>query len=301
MPVTNQQASAGGITFVRPLPDQNLVFYLGDGGTTLYRVNTKDQTQVAVSERSITPITNVQWPKRADVAIVSRPDGNYLFEIPKYNFRNQLFDKVTGPEFISPVWDPVGERVAASLFLPNGEHSLIFADKQFQNVERKADLTGFTNPRLVWSPNGRFIAVINQSKDTAQNNVWVYSLTSSDFSAVTSTGGVVDVSFSPDERTLLLERGSKQLAVHDLETGVERSVGTAGTVQTAAWRDGDSFYLPQPGGNSLLLYNLNGGGTKQIAYTLPATLPVLGMFYFGGSESLVFYTEQAVYTVSMAD
>lgn len=299
MPITAQQSAGGGISFVRPLPDKNLVFYVGDSGTRLYRVDTSSQTQIPISEQAITKITDVEWPEQADVAMITRTDGTYLFEVPKYDFQNQRFEKVADTSILSPVWDPNNDRVAAALFLPNGERSLILSDKRFTTLDRMADLTGFTNPRLIWSPGSRFIGVINRSNDPTQNNLWVYTLADGSFNAVTSGGGVVDASFSPDERTVVIERTSNQLATHDLTSGEEENLTVSSSVALLAWRDGQSFYLPEPGTNALTLHTLNGT-TSTIPYTLPSTSAVRGMFYFRQSDSLVFYTENAVYTVSLA-
>lgn len=300
MPVTSEQAGGEGIAFVRPLPDRNLVFYLGDGGTRLYRVDTTTQTQVAVSERSLARITGVEWPDRADVAIITRADGVYLFEVPKFDFQNQRFERVAGTEIVSPVWDPTGERVASALFLPNGERSLILSDKRFTSLDRRADLSGFTNPRLTWSPDGRFIAVLNRSSDPAQNNVWILTLASGDFVPVTEGGDVVAVSFSPDEASLLLEKRGQRLVTHQLVDGTQHTLATPGTVQTTAWKDGDTLYLPEPGSN-VLIKTTRAGTESRVPYTLPATRALLGLTYFDDPESLIFYTEQAVYTVSVAE
>lgn len=300
MPITAQQNAGGGISFVRPLPDRDLVFYLGDGGTRLYRVDTAAQSQLAVSEKSISRITDVEWPSRADVALITRPEGTYLFEISKYDFETQRFEKVTGPEVMSPVWDPNDDtRIAAALFMPNGERSLVLSDKRFTNVTRKTQLTGFSNPKLVWSPDSRYVAVLNRATDSTQNNIWIYALADGSFTPVTNGGGIVSLSFSSDARNLLLEKSGQQLVVHNLTSGAETKVVEPGTIALAAWRNADSFYLPKPGTNALELHTLSGNVTT-IPYTLPNSEQIQGMFYFRQSDSLVFYTGNAVYTVSMA-
>lgn len=299
MPITAQQAAGGGISFVRPVPSQNFVYFLGDGGTRIYRVDTSSQTQIPISEQSINKITDVEWPAQGNVAIITRPDGVYLFEPTKFDFENQRFERVAGSEVLSPVWDPNQDRVAAALFMPNGERSLVLSDKRFTTLERKADLTGFTNPRLIWSPESRFIGVLNRSSDPTQNNLWVYTLADGSFNAVTAGGGIVDATFSLDERAVILEHTANQLTIHTLASGEEQAVSAPGTAALVAWRDAQSFYLPEPGSNALILHTLSGGTTR-IPYTLPATAPVKGMFYFRQSDSLVFYTENAVYTVNLA-
>ncbi len=300
MPITSSQTGAtAGISFVRPVPNQKFVFYLGDNSTRMYRVDTSTQEQVAVSEQSISPITDVQWPTTANVALVTRADGVYLLELPIFNFESQLFQRVGGPGVLSPVWDPTdSNRIASALYGSNGERELILSDKQYQTIARKADLSGFTNPKLIWSPGSRFIAVLNRSADDTQNNAWIYTLATGAFTAVTSGGNVNDLSFSPDERTVLLEKNGA-LVLHNLPSGQDTAVTTPGLVRTSAWRTGTSFYLPDPGNNALVLQNTNGTSST-VPYSLPSNDPIKGVFYFGSTDSLVFYTEQAVYTVGLA-
>jgi hypothetical protein len=300
MPIASEQTNQGGIQFARAIPDRNLVFYLGDSGTRIYRYDAKNQTQLAASERSVAPITDIQWPQAADVALITRRDGVYLLEMPKYDFRTQRFDKVGGSEYLSPVWDPNRDRVAAALFLPNGERSLILADKRFTNLERRADLTGFTNPLLVWSPDSRFIAVVNRSQDTTQNNVWLYSLENGDFVPLTNSGEIVAVRFNPSERTLLIERTGQRLSLRDLASIDERAVTAAGTVAQTAWRDATSFYLPEAGTQNLLLISTNAS-RRQVPYTLPSADTIQSLSYFNDGGTLILTTTKAVYTVAFGE
>jgi hypothetical protein len=70
-------------------------------------------------------------------------------------------------------------------------------------------------------------------------------------------------------------------------------------VAKSAWRDNSSFFLPDPESNALLVISTTGG-RERIPYTLPQTLTVEGMIYFASTQTLIFYTETAVYTVNLA-
>jgi hypothetical protein len=296
VPETVERTNQGGISFVRPVLEEGVVYYVGDNGTRFYRMNTATQQTYPISERSVRSIQDIQWPRRADVALIRRDDGVYLFEVPLFDFRTQRLDKVAGNEFLSPVWDPKSERVASALFLPTGERSLVTSDKRFTTLSRKAELTGFTNPKLVWSPDSRFIAVINRSSQQDQNHAWIYNLATGDFDRITANGSVVDVSFSPDESHLLIERANQQLSVRPLGDQNEFPVSISGTVATAAWH-GSHFYLPtQVNG---LARVTTTGRVSYVPFALPNTHPIQSLLYFPTEQVLVAATNRSVYTISM--
>jgi hypothetical protein len=295
--IAKGDTGAGPISFVRPIPGKQVVYYLGNAGQSIYALDTTNQSQFAISERSVVPISNINWPSAANVALVTRADGIYLLELQKYNFRTQTFRKVSDNQITEAVWDPNNDRIAAALARPNGERSLVLTDRSFTTLDRKVSLAGFTNPRLVWSPNSKYIAVINRSSDATQNNLWIYQLATGDFTAVTKDGGVSGISFSPDEKNVLIERAGQNLAVHNIIGGSETAISEQGTAAQSAWRDGSHFYLPGSSG-SFKLFSTSNTYTA-VNYSSSTSDSVQGMFYFTSTHSLVFYTEQAVYTVNV--
>jgi hypothetical protein len=300
---TASQSPGQGISFVRPSPDQKYVYYLGDNGTRLYRTDTSSHISIPLTEKPLQGVTDIQWSSDPNVALITQADGVYLQEVPKFDFRNQRFVKIAGPELISPVWDPNGTtRIAAGYFTASGEHRLILADKVLDTLDRKSDLNGFTNPKLVWSPNSDYLAIINRSVDANQNNLWIYKLSDGSFRSLTNNGSVIDALFNPDASKLLVEMSEASgnvLRSITIETGEISSTSTTGVARKAAWKNNDSFFLPEDTGTALVLHHLNGAA-ERVPYSLPDALTVEGMFYFESNQTLVFYTQTAVYTVSLA-
>jgi hypothetical protein len=295
LPSSTSEAT-GDLHFVRPVPSQNLVFYLGDAGTRLYRYDTRAKEITAVSERSLSNITDVQWPTRSDVALITRGDGVYLLEVPKFDFRTQHFERVAGTEYVSPVWEPGAERIAAALITPGGERSLVLTDKRFQTVRRVADLTGFTNPKVSWSPGGKYLLVRNQAPDSSQDNVWVYSLVRATFQPITSEGGVTGARMNPADDTVLLARGEK-LSFRALSDPNEQAIQQNADIQRAAWSPSGKLYLSTPSGE---LFRIGTDGTAaNVPFSLEPQGTVEGLFAFDDPAALIFYTEQAVYSVDL--
>lgn len=294
------QVGEAGVQFVRSVPEQQAVFYLDKTSHQLYRMDTEAKSTVALPIGSdVSAITDIQWPKAGNVAIITTTQGMYLYSVPVYNFRLPQAEKIAGPEIVSAVWNPNDDQIAAALFLPNGERSLVIADKRLVAMSRKADLSGFTNPTLTWSPKGRYIAVLNHSDDSTQNNVWIYTLANGSFDPITSTGDILGFSFSPDDRKVLLERSGQQLSLRDLSDTKEVVMPMPGRVTEAAWKDGENFFLPSPTSSTLLLV-----GTSGVSQPLPHTLPVNGselqsMWYFSASNALTFATSTAIYSLNL--
>ena len=295
----------GSIEYVRSSPDQKELYYLGDNRSRLYRMEIATKSIVPLTELPLSGVTDVEWSTDPNVAIVVQTDGTFLQELPSYDFSTQRLVKVGGTDILSPVWDPTNSnRIAAAYFNSAGEKSLVLTDKHFATLIRKADLSTFTNPKLVWSPDSKYIAVINRSSNAAENNLWIYTLASGDFRAVTSSGSVLNASFSPQSNDLLYETlvGTEhQINVLQTATGnVLSTQVTNTTVQETAWKDDASFYTTGTTDNTLVLHTL-AGGSENVSYSGSSGNVLSGIFYFAASQTLVFYTNTTVYTVAMGN
>lgn len=291
------------IDFVQPSPNQKYLFYLGNQRSTIYRLNLSDNTQTPLNEQPLQNVTGVEWSTDPNVALISQTDGVYLHEIPTYDFTSQTLLKLGGPEIISPIWDPLNsDRIAFAYFPSSGEKSLIFADKQAQNLERKADLTGFTNPRLIWSTNDASLLILNQSTTGSQNNLWLYDTSSGSLSQLTTSGNVTDASFSPNNDIVLYETvggdGHANLNTVSINGSNNHSLNISGDVKEAAWYTDSSFLLPTNNDTVLTLYTLDGQ-SSDTSFSFPRTSPIQGMFYLPSTHTLIFYTSGTIYTTNL--
>ncbi len=290
-----EAAGGGTISFVRPVLDQNLLYYVGDGNR-LFRYDLVERLDYAVTERSLSPITGVEWGRDDQVALIAKPDGIYLAEVPIFNFRDQLVRKVATSEILSPVWDPNRDnRLAAAYFSNAGERRLVLTDRTFSALDRKADLSQFTKPILTWSSTSKYIAI--REGATATSDVWLYELATGSLRQLTSGGGVTALRFSPDDTYVTVGGTPGELRILKTSDGSGSSYPTNATVEQAAWFDAKTFILPKPGGTGFQLV-----GVDNTARELPVTLaasPLVGIEYFAAKQTLVFYTDRTVFSVSL--
>jgi hypothetical protein len=248
-------------------------------------------------------VSDVQWSSQPDVALITQNDGVYLREIPTFDYQNQTLVKLGGPEIVSPIWDPLDpERMAFAYYPASGEKSLVFTGKHLSPLDRKADLSALTNPKLTWSADDAYILLLNRSSDLTQNNLWVYTTADGSLKQITTGGKITDASFSPDSDIILYEStatsATASLSLIKPDGSSNKTLNIAGKVARAAWKDNSSFFLPNDDDNSLTLYGTDG--TKQRAvFAFPTALKIKGMFYFKASKSLIFYTDDSIYTVGL--
>lgn len=304
---TSQKTEASTVDFVRPSLDEKSIFYLGDSRKTIYRMEIANQVKIPLTDKPLRAVTDVQWSSEPDVALISQPDGVYLREIPKFDYQNQTLVRLGGSEIISPIWDPLNpERIALVYSPSSGEHSLVFTDKRLSSLDRKADISGITNPKLIWSPNDNFILLIGRAADYAKNNIWIYDTTNGSLKQITEGGNVLDASFSPDAQTILYEtytadptnRFASTLSLMKSDGSGKTPLNINGKVARSAWKDNTSFFLPSDN-NSLISYNIKGN-PERVTFNFPQDLLIQGMIYFASSKTLIFYTADTIYTVELA-
>jgi hypothetical protein len=308
LPRTEQQA-ASSVDYVRPAADQKSVFYLGDNRQTIYHADVITTVQTPLTDKPLVGVSDVQWSSDPSVALITQSNGVYLHEIPKFDFENQILLRLGGSEIISPIWDPTNTGRIAFVYEPNtGEKSLVFADKRLSKIDRKADIKdlNLVNPKLVWSRNSSYIALISRSTDTNQNNMWVYTTANGSLTQVTTAGNVTDASFSPNETTVLYESYATDpsnplnayLSTMGIDGGNKKPLNLPGKIARTAWKDDSSFFLPSLDRNILSVYSLSGS-RQDVPFSFPNLISIQGIYYFPKTSSLIFYTDRSIYTINL--
>ena len=296
------------VAFVRTTIDQTAVLYLGKSMQTIYRLQIANENQNSITTAPLQGVRDIQWGKDTDVALVEQADGWYLQEIPLYNFVSQTAVKVGGTDISSAVWDPTdSNRIAFIYNPPTGEHSLVYSDKRISELDRKIDVTAIPDPSITWSPDARTILLRARSSDPAQQNLWVYNTVTGSLTQLTQSGHITDDSYSPDSGTILYEQAvsdPQNLTGHTLwqmksDGSNQRSLGIAGRVSNAAWRDANSFYFPETDKDDLAIY-LSDGSKQTLPFSFPANSVIQGMSYLSNSHTLIFYTNSSIYLSNIA-
>lgn len=309
-PVIEQGATTPTIDFVRPSSNQKTIFYLGNNRTIIYRMEIANQIPIPLTSQPLNGITDIDWSWNPDLALITMSDGVYLQEIPYYNFITQTLRKIGGQEMVSPVWDPNNSgRFAFAYYPPSGESSLVFTDKYVSKLDRKANISGIPNPKLVWASDSSVILLLGRSADSSQNNIWLYNTSQGTLKKLTDGGGILDASFSPNGDHILIEKLSTSadnplatsLFSLDPDTAEVIPLNIAGKVARAAWKDNSSFYLPDITDNNLVLTTVDGTVKHtKIPFTFSNSQNIQGMYYYPSTHTLIFYTGDSIYAVSLA-
>lgn len=299
----------GNINFVRPSADQRSIYYLGDN-QQIYRMEVANQIQIKITDNPINNIEDVQWSIDSNTAIITQGDGIYIQEINKYDLISQQSLRIASREVISPIWDPINKnRIAFALYKANGEKSLVFSDPLMKQMDRKADLAGIdiTNPKLIWSGNSSYIALIGRSSDYTKNNLWVYNAFTGTIEQITHDGYISNASFSPNGEYLLFSKMNKQvesvdnlgiLNMRNNEVGQIKDIKEG--VEGIAWKNDNYIFVPKQGENYIKLINVTSGEVKKVPFTFSENLNVLGVYYFPENSNLIFYTSDAIYTINIS-
>lgn len=309
IPKANRSDNTTTVDYVRPSLDHKALFYLGDNRQRVYRMEIANRVPVPITDKPLRSVSDIRWSGEPDVALITTPDSTYLLEIPKYDLIHQDMVRIGGSEIVSPIWDPSNpERMAFAYFPATGEKSLVFSDKKLSSLDRKTDLTNIKNPKLIWSNNANYILVLDRSMDVNQNNLWLYNTTNGAFNQITTEGNILDATFSPDSNHILYEKyapvsGTPYTSTLHLinpdGTG-RQDYQTRGKVSQAAWKDNESFFLPDLKHNTLIINNLNGQ-TRDLSFSFDDPNTVSGMFYFAASQVLIFYTNNAIYHIGLGN
>ena len=290
--------AGGSVAFVRESQDQKRIFYLGNNRQTIYQVLIANQQQIPITLQPLLGVKDIEWSDAPNLALVVQGDGTYLQEIPVYDFTNQIKTKIAGLEIGSPVWDPNDQNRIAFTYQPgNGEHSLVLSDIHISSLDRKADITSLPDPKLVWAPNSNFILLIPHGGTANQHDLWRYSTVDGSMKRLSSGGNVGSASVSPDSGTIIYEQGGDLKTVKPDGSGESDLRLKANTMQVA-WRDSESFYLPDNSANTLNIVGLNGK-KEMLPFSFPDTA-IQGMNYFTTNHTLVFYTDSSIFLADLS-
>lgn len=300
---SNSITSAKNLDYVRVSPDRKSVYYLGDNRTRLYRLEVANQVPVALTDRPLSSVLDVQWSNNPDVALIIRPDGLYLHEIPRFDFTSQKFDQIAGPEIVSPVWDPNNsDRLAFAISTDGGEQSIAIADKRLTTIQRLLFTERISEPLVQWSPNSAYLTITSRGGAAAQQNLYYLDLEATALVQISDSGSVRNSKISPDSKYILYEiqNGSTiERKLYDQTTQKTVSAGT-GSIATLTWKDGSTFYEVASDGRTILQRTISGS-SEPVAIALPGTDSIRELYFAKEPDSLIIRTDGGVFMVNVEE
>lgn len=184
------------------------VFFLGNGGRTLYRSHA-DAGLTTVRVEPMTPDTlsdvqKVVWRPDAEVAFLKRSDGVYLYDFMRYDLLHQT-NTLWGTGIDDIAWNPNGTQVIYTYYGANNEQSLKLSDVQNKVTSVVANLAkdNIDHPTVAWSPDGQSILLKPNSGQKKTNYLYVYDVFSKKITQLTSLGEVEGAKWSPDSLSIL--------------------------------------------------------------------------------------------------
>ncbi len=184
------------------------VFFLGNGGRTLYR-SRADAGLTTLRVEPMTPDTlsdvqKVIWRPDAEVAFLKRSDGVYLYDFMRYDLLHQT-NTLWGTDIGDIAWNPNGAQVVYTYYGAGGEQSLKLSDVQNKVTSVVANLAkdNIDRPTITWSPDGQSILLKPNSDQKKTNYLYVYDVFSKKITQLTSLGEVEGAKWSPDSLSIL--------------------------------------------------------------------------------------------------
>ncbi len=303
-PVTLSTRVENSPSFVRG----SEVFFLGNGGRTLYRsradAGLTTQRVEPMTPDTLTDVQKVIWRPDGEVAFIKRSDGIYLYDFMRYDLLHQT-NTLWGTSIDDIIWDPSGKRVAYTYYGADGEQSLKFADVENKAVSIVANLANnnVNHPTILWSPDGKSILLKSNSDQKKTNYLYVYDVFSKKITQVTTLGEVEGAKWSPDSLSILFTapgqstEGKTGLAIWVVKTdasGLKPLNVIVDGILSATWtNDSQSIVVasPQAGEGDKLLEVKIDGQIAPFIMSSPISLHPKHLITISGDERVLFFNE----------
>jgi hypothetical protein len=258
--------------------NDNNIFYQNTDDKLIYMAKIKfgsDGQAIIESRQSITsePIVNVDnliWSPSKELALLKRGSTISRLEFKKFDFVGQN-ETPFGSNIGDIIWSPDNTRVAYYYAPPEGEKSLMFADKSNGDLKRVLNFAelGIDNPYLAFSPDSQWIAIIPRNKNFDENKLYVLNVYSKELRAITDTGNQKEAMFSADSQQIIYSTFSanpqnqtqRELFVIKTDGSESKSLGFAARATSARyWSDPKKIFLLRNSESSkLILLDLASG------------------------------------------
>jgi len=269
--------------------------------SAFYRLKLNEEAEEKAKLVQATPaciknLVSVSWSPNLEVAAIKIKNNNRLlkktpFYKPKikqgtittwiYDFgRYDLLRQrayFLGTDIGNLVFSSDSEKIAYFYRPASGERSLIIADKNNENKERAVSLTGFGEPKFSWSKDKRYLAIVKQSKNYDQNQVYLFNTISKELTPLTDQGNTLDAKFGPKNNKIIYSVYSRDpesniysiLNLVERESKQKRELGIrAFSNQIDFYQDGEKVVLFGIIKNEkgFFVYNLEEGRGEKLYY-----------------------------------
>lgn len=320
--ISSENNPAKNVQFLSPADDFNTIFYLADDGSTFYKakfnVNSDGNIETvynrAISNPPLSGIQSVIWSPKKDAAILKKGTSAYFFDFQKYNFVSQE-EKKYSDNVGDIAWSPDDSKIAYYYAPPNGEKSLIFADKTNSEVTRVANLAemNINNPYLAWSPNSEWLIVIPRNASYETNKIYLFNAYTRSFKTISDTGNNLEAKFSPDGSKIIYSIYSKDpaspvravLSIMDSDGNNKRSLDLRADLKKVIWLNNNNQEIivatwdSEKNAESIFGYNVESKEQSNFNYSLPANVYTSDLSLSTNNNLLFYVANQQFFIIKL--
>ncbi|MCX6808335.1 MAG: PEGA domain-containing protein [Candidatus Berkelbacteria bacterium] len=315
---------ASGGRFLAKDNNFNTGYYLGDGGTSLYKfeVTANDKTgeleisnNVQISGDNLFGIQEIVWSSTKELALFRKKNNSFsLFDFKKYDFVHQT-ETLYGQTIGSLAWAPDNSEIAYYYMPSNGNRQLILANLTNTETAIGTDMKaiGLENPILHWSPDSQTILVIPQSSDTTKNKVCLFNISSRSTIELTEDGNQTDAIFSPDGNKILYSTIQKDsnssiqtvLSVMDKDGSNKHALNLRADLKKVAWsKDSKTIVAAGVDNNSsdptIFWYNTDTDQQTGPIIRNIGNFTVKKLFLTDDEKAIIYETDEGIYALKIS-
>ena len=236
---TEDATFIGSASFAHLSADGKYLYYLNREGKTMRRYNIESGANVAISDAVFKNPTQISFSPDDSTATMRATSGAwYAFDFRKTDFTTSSFRPLTDNSVISMAFDLSRFRLGyIKPTRPGGALGFFTAEADMSGEHYETELQDLHSPRLIWSPHGRQIVMLDDPSYN-RSNLHFFDLAKGE-RLVVPVQNVTRAEYSSDGRWLLVEeaRGAERwLVVVNTETNEAREIGQLHQSWLAAWR-----------------------------------------------------------------
>lgn len=199
--------------FLTASPKKDTVYYLSEN--SIYKHNLKTNTRTALSTGELNQVLNIAWSPDYKLMIIEKADGFYLYDFNYYDLTDpEVVFLGSHQEMTMPAWDPtlkhkgpvlgattidkpsINRRIA---YLKKSQNNfeLFFANQLNKNPDHAASLANLGNANLIWSPDGKFIAIYSD------RGLYLFNIFTRQLDFKIENQSITGVKFSPNSESLI--------------------------------------------------------------------------------------------------
>lgn len=286
--------------FVNPSEDGESLLYLSKEGKTLYRIDNvasdSKQKPYAITPDVFQDVKEIVWQPTRELALIKQAERWYLYDFKRYDLLNQ--ESQQWSEGIGKLaWSPDGAKVVYYYNPPEGEKTLIRANKDNSEMERFYNFkdTNITNPQIHWSSDGKKILVVDKS-------IFILDVYTKTLQQLKQFETVTAAQFTPDNQHIIYEKDG-YLYLINLEGEERQDLAITTSLDKTVWLDASNLLYFAEAAGSDQLYQYNWQSQEKIPYSYDSSYTIHARkMNISKDKSKVFYSQDTdLYSLKLVE